>query len=698
MRRSSFLLLGVACCLAAQSVQAQTSYPMLMSLKPVAAQVGQTSEHELNSRYDLSTAYQVLVEGSGVTGEVVKPEVKVNEGEKPNVTKLKLRFTVTPDALPGVRDFRVVTANGASTLGQLVVVRDPVLRESGDNNAPAKAQEVAIPAVLCGTIEKAEDVDYFRFQVPADKTLVFHVRAMRLEDKIHDLQTHVDPIITLRSASGSTLATSDNHFFADPFLAYHFEQAGEYLLELRDVRYQGNQYWEYCVEVNDRPFVTAVHPLAIAPGAETTLHLSGVLLPNPAIASVQLPADHAHGPTLLPLTVAGQTTDPTPLFVTDLPIVLEAETPNTTAAEAQSVTVPTVISGRVESDSDMDCYAFEAKKGEQFAIEVQARRLLSELDSVVRVLDANGKQLVENDDLRLGRHTAADSWIENWQAPADGKYVIEIRDLHLRGGADFPYVIQVTKAEPYFELFIDTDKTALAPGAAGAIFVRAERKNGFTGEIQLDIAGLPETVTAASGRIPPEKAKDGCIVLQTTDPKLVAANVTVTGKGTITEADGGTRDITAVAVPYQEIYQPGGGRGHWPTDMHTVAVCQPRDITSVKLSDTSITLKPGESKKLTVTIERAEGFKGNVTLDFLVRHLNSVFADPLPPGVSIDAKNSKTLLTTGQTEGYLTLKADKSAQPVEGQLAAVMADVAINFVMKGTYCSPPLSITVEKAE
>src|SRR6516164_4716281 len=79
--------------------QTNNSYPMLMSVKPAAAQIAQTTEHEVHARYSLHSAYQVLVAGEGVKGEVVPPEKK--EGEKPdtkpNLPKIKVRFTVAAD-------------------------------------------------------------------------------------------------------------------------------------------------------------------------------------------------------------------------------------------------------------------------------------------------------------------------------------------------------------------------------------------------------------------------------------------------------------------------------------------------------------------------------------------------------------------------------------------------------------------------
>ena len=55
-------------------------------------------------------------------------------------------------------------------------------------------------------------------------------------------------------------------------------------------------------------------------------------------------------------------------------------------------------------------------------------------------------------------------------------------------------------------------------------------------------------------------------------------------------------------------------------------------------------------------------------------------------------------LTGTTSEGVITLKADKSAPPADKQVGVVMANFAINFVMKATYSSPPVFVTVEKAE
>ena len=692
----SLTLLGSLSLIGSTAV-AQTGYPMVMSLKPVAVQVGQSAEVEFNTRYSMLGTYRVLVSGSGVAGEAIPPEVK--EGEKPNITKLKVKFTVDADALPGVRDVRLATPQGASTIGQLVIVRDPVTVESGDNNALEKANELTLPATVCGVIERNEDVDFFKFSVEAGTELNFHCRCARLQDRIHDLQRHADPMITIRNAMGGTVAASDNHFFGDPFLSVTFERAGDYFLEIRDVRYHGNTYWEYAVEISNRPFVSNVYPLGIARGQETQVELVGTQLPQPNTATLKLDATVADGPTWARVDLESDVSNPVPVYATSLPVALETSDDNNAPESGQLVTLPAGINGRIGSDSDVDCFRFEAKKGEKFTFEVRARRYLSSLDPYIRVLNADGKQLSENDDLRDFKRGFADSRIENWTVPADGTYVLEIRDMHLRGGDSFVYFIEATRAEPHFTLYADTDKTLLSPGTNGVVFVQLERKNGFTGEVQLRIDGLPPGVEAICGRILPDKATDGCIILKAApDAKLDISNVTISGTSTWKPSDDAEPlELATVATVYQETYQPGGGRGHWPVETHTISIGAPGDIRGVKLSEHDVVLKPGESKKIEVEIVRSDEYAKNVTLDCRFFHLRE-FCNTLPPGVKFDEGKSSKLITGKNTKGHIVLTADAKAAPVDRQLVPVTANVSLNFVMKTTFSADPLWVSVAPAE
>jgi hypothetical protein len=759
----------LALLVAASTSAAGTSYPMVMSLRPVAIQAGTTAEMTVHSRYSMEGSYRVLISGAGVTGQlddapsskapattaqaasgarssalvkgaslakktgvadkstttpkqtasVEKPlkrsaltqkslaVQKVSTTKKPAAARsakkqrqrpqadsLTVRFHADADALPGVRDFRVATTHGASTVGQLVVVQDPVVAETaGDNNSLEKAQSIPIPSAVCGAIDQGEDRDYYKFHVEAGKSLVFRVRGMLLEDRIHDLQNHLDPILTLRGPNGSTIAVADNDIAGDPLLCQRFDRTGDYTLEIRDVRYKGDRDWVYCIEINDRPFVRAVFPLGVAAGKSATLAPIGYQMPAAKSIEWTVPRGWTAGLHEMQLPLGTRLANPTEVVVSDVPLVNETSGPHDTVKSAQSVTTPAGINGRLLKEGESDIFAFQAKRGQALSFEVFSRRAGSPLDSAIRILDARGRTLLEGDDSPEEGRLSADASIEGWSPPADGTYAIEIRDLLQRGGAEFVYFLKITRAEPRFELTLDTDKTELSPGTSGVIFVNTVRRNGFSGDISLAVDGLPTGVTAFCSHIPAGQ-RDGCVILTAAaNTKPSIDNIVVRGSATQKRADGAIATLTALALPMQEIYLPGGGRGHMPVESHAVAVGETGDLRSVKLSTNSITLKPGSTARVEVVIERAPGFSDNVILDPKFDHLGRIYGDTLPLGVDLDAKASKTLLTGTETRGYLTFRALPTAKPVEKRPVSVMANVSINFVMKATYSSQPLFIT-----
>jgi hypothetical protein len=746
-----------------------TSYPMVMSLRPVAIQAGTTAEMSVHSRYSMEGSYRILVSGSGVTGQVANdsspkpaaamaqatPSTKgsatvksVSLAKKPGaadksvaaaskqsttanktvdkstaaqksltvqkastskksataratrrqrrsaVESLTVRFRADADAIPGVRDFRVASARGASTVGQLVVVQDPVVAETDrDNNSLEKAQPIPIPSAVCGTIDRGEDRDYYKFHIEAGRSLVFRVRGMLLEDRIHDLQNHLDPILTLRGPNGATIAVADNDIAGDPLLVQRFDRTGDYTLEIRDVRYKGDRDWVYCIEINDRPFVRTVFPLGVAAGKPATFTPVGYQLPSTGPFQWLVPGNWTPGLHEMQLPIGRQRTNPTAVVVSDVPLVSEVAGSHDTVKTAQSVTAPAGINGRLVKEGESDVFAFQAKRGQALSFEVFSRRAGSPLDSAIRILDAQGRTLLEGDDSAEEGRMSADAAIEGWSPPADGTYAIEIRDLLQRGGPEFVYFLKITRAEPRFELTLDTDKTELSPGTSGVIFVNTVRRNGFDGDISLTVDGLRAGVTAFCGRIPAGQ-RDGCLILTAAaNAKPSMDNILVRGRATQKRANGTTVSLTAVALPMEEIYLPGGGRGHMPVESHAVAVGEPGDLRSVKLSTDSITLKPGSTARVDVVIERAPGFTDNVMLDPKFDHLSRIFGDTLPPGVDVDAATSKTLLAGTETRGYLTFRATASAKAVERRPVSIMANVSINFVMKATYSSQPLFVT-----
>src|SRR5690349_8902584 len=110
---------------AANSARAQTSFPMITHAYPVALQRGTTTEISVDGQMNFAGAYKALFEGTGITAEVTSPPPVPGTVIK----NVKMKVTVAKDAALGVREFRIATTLGLSSVGQLLIVDDPVVME-----------------------------------------------------------------------------------------------------------------------------------------------------------------------------------------------------------------------------------------------------------------------------------------------------------------------------------------------------------------------------------------------------------------------------------------------------------------------------------------------------------------------------------------------------------------------------------------
>src|SRR5437868_10004064 len=98
--RPALALLAAA--LVPAAAAAQTSFPMVTHVTPVALQRGTTAEVTVECRTSsLAGAYKVLIEGEAVTAEPVLPKGAAPADPKaavPNVASVKLTVTVAADA------------------------------------------------------------------------------------------------------------------------------------------------------------------------------------------------------------------------------------------------------------------------------------------------------------------------------------------------------------------------------------------------------------------------------------------------------------------------------------------------------------------------------------------------------------------------------------------------------------------------
>jgi hypothetical protein len=666
---------------------------MLLRVDPVAVRRGQTVDITISGQENWTGAWGLLCEPPGLRGEVLKVEsIEPAQTKKRAAGRrrgampvVSARLEVGGNCPLGPREVRVATPQGASSVGLVVVVDAPVVTESDDlaNDQSAAAQKLSLPIVVSGRIGKPEDVDWYAFEVEKGQRVTFDVWGNRLENKIHDLQTHFDPILSLYDQTGRELAAADNTHFADPLLSFQIPASGTYYLQVRDTTYTGNVAWSYALHGVTGAVATSVFPMAVNPG--TTAHLEVRGPGEDRSRSIDLPVsnDVKAGEQYFALSLGGGTL-PVALVVTTLPVRTETGDAPAAGDLDRPAKLPAALCGRLSERGDADGYRFDVRKGLIYAFEAVARRAGSECDPVVRIVDTKGSIVIEADDTRgLGK----DARIE-WKAPADGHYVLQVSDLHDRGGPAFGYVLLAEVASPDFTLTCDSDLINVGPAGRVPMFVRVTRINGFTGAVSLGWQGLPTGVAASPLTISPTMTEGVIVVSAAPDAKHAAALVALEGTS---QSPWGP--IVRRAKPLEEIYLPGGGRGLYPVETLALTVTDSSDI-AVEATPGELILAPGESAALEMTVKRHARYEQGVNLAVVLQHLGRVHGNPLPPGVTVKEAGSKTLLGPKETKGKIILEAAPNAPACEKVPITVMGHVSINFVVKTAYASTPVLVSV----
>lgn len=145
--------------------------------------------------------------------------------------------------------------------------------------------------------------------------------------------------------------------------------------------------------------------------------------------------------------------------VSSLPEIVEHE-PNEPDAP-QKVTLPAALVAALAKPGDVDAYAFNARAGEEMVFQVVSRPLGSRLDSILRVLDAQGNVIAENNDFDLNRDS-----VLTWRFADAGAYVLTIEDVE-HGGAKNGFAYRIyAGALPFVTA---TFPLGVASGSVGAI-------------------------------------------------------------------------------------------------------------------------------------------------------------------------------------------------------------------------------------
>lgn len=636
--RAICIAVGIAAC--ALLVTAQAGSPRLSYTFPAGGQRGAETEVTFTGT-NLADARALLFDEPGIDGKV-------------SVDGNKARIKIAPDVRLGEHSFRVISASGISDVRLFYVTPFPMVKEGAETKQlPPPAQAVALGTTVYGNTPD-DDQDRYEVEMKKGQRLSVEVIGTRLHT-----QNLYDPFLTITRPDGPVLVESDDSTFTrqDPVASVLIPEDGKYVITLRDSTNNGPGQCQYLMNIGSfaRPLVA--YPSGGPAGEELAVKLIGDAT-GTLDQKVKLPAEPNER---FDLYVQGEQPTPQPNFLRVSPFqnVLEAE-PNNDAATAQKAgtELPLALNGVIGEKGDVDCFKITAKGGVDYDVRVFARTLRSPLDSVLTIHGEKGEQLALNDDAG-----APDSYLR-WKAPADGEFIIQIRDQLLRGGPTFVYRVEITPVEPKLTAWLpemtanqNQDRRAIAvpKGNRYASLVRIKRLD-IGGEVRLETADLPAGVVASAPNV--DKSVDSVPMVFEAAPDAAPTARAFALKAQPVEAPAGVK-VTSVVDHNVDIVESGNQRSFYSIRENKLAVAVTDELpVKINLVAPKAPLLQNGSLNLKVVAERTEDFKGPISLALLYS----------PPGIGTAGIQT---IKENENEGTVNISANANAAAQKWKICIV---------------------------
>jgi hypothetical protein len=465
--------------------------PRLLTTMPMGGRVG--------------TEFEVTITGEHLEG---LGELTFSDSRITAIPKLeaglpvpnKYVVTIADDCPPGLYEARVMTLLGVSSSRIFAVGTLPeVVQQS--NTSLGSALELEMNSV-CNAVMTPRAVDHYVFEAKRGQRVVVDCATKGIDSKL-------DAVVIITDAAVRDLLVERRGGALD----FTVPEDGRYVIKVHELTFQGGPAFYYRLVLRELP-----------PGAPLVRH-----------PSTQPVNAFSWPPTGLP----------------EQPETVEIE-PNNEHAQAQKISLPCDIAGSFYPAADVDRFEFEAKKGEVWWVEVASQRfgLPTNPMAVVHRVErtAEGETLTEVAEfseipspIKISSFGYAydgppydagtSDVLGKLEIPADGVYRLQLSDLY-GGTRDDPanvYRLVIREPAPDFALVAwalhmqlrNGDRNALSKpislrgGATMALEVVALRRDGFDGDIELFMDGLPEGVTAQGLTIPAGQSRG--IMLVTAD-------------------------------------------------------------------------------------------------------------------------------------------------------------------------------------
>lgn len=554
-----------------QAQQVTLPLPRLLTLMPMGAPSGGSVEITLTGE-NLEEVTALLFSTPQISA---RPVTGTDGTPVPN----KFLVTVAPGTPAGVHDARVLSRLGISSVRAFAVSNLQEITRTAANNTVETALPLELDSICNASMTKRA-VDHYVFQARQGQAIVVDCAAAGIDSRL-------TPVVVIADAQGRDLLvnrTGGRLNFTPP-------ADGRYLIKVNDLTFQGGERYFY------RLALQAANGKTPLPRQPETQSVSAMSWP----------------PTGLTATPASQETEP-----------------NNRAPETQKITLPCDIGGNFYPAADVDTFEFAAKKGETWWVEVASERLGRDTDPFVlvqQVKQADGKEtltdVAELYDIASPMKLSSNGYAYDgppynagspdvngkFEVKEDGIYRLQLRDLFggTRSDPDNEYRLLVRKAAPDFSLAAwgvhmtlrNGDRAALSKpmalraGESRVFEVVTQRRDGFDGEIQLAMEGLPAGVTASGLKIGAGKTYGHLVLTAASDATDAFSLATITGKALINGQET-TRSCRMATMK-------------WPVKDAKGEIPAPRLMADVPVSVSNsepapLTIEPADCKVVEATI------------------------------------------------------------------------------------------------
>jgi len=648
---SQSLCLIVMCSVWGETTTAMAAAPRLSVVTPRGAQRG-TEVELLFQGERFEDAQQILI---------YEPGLEVTSLEVVNDKQVKAKIKIVDTCQLGTKHFRVRTASGLSDLQTFRVGALPVVAEVEPNNEFATPQAIGMNVTIDGRITN-EDVDYYVIEAKKGDRITAEIEAIRLGDSFFDAY------VAILNEARFELSTSDDAalVYQDGIASIVAPEDGKYIIQIRETSYGNGNY--YRCHVGHFPRPRGIVPAGGKPGSTVAVKYLGDVAGELA-QDLVIPAEPQHEFFAHAQDASGLDPCGIPFRISPLENALEQE-PNNDAATASAAQAPAAFNGVIGEAGDVDFFKFTATKGQVLDIRVYGRQIRSELDSVMYVHNEQGGNIAGNDDTG-----GPDSYIR-FNPPADGTYLVSIRDHLARGGQAYHYRIEATPVTPKleasineFDRYVET-RLAVPQGGRLPILIATTRRD-FGGPVEYVGENLPAGVTIESALLAPDQAVAQVLITAAADAPVGSGLSHLYGKLT----DPNQANLLVSGKVRQDVTMV---RGQNQRDFFVellpalgLTVTQKVPFT-VQIVEPKVPLVQSGLLQLKVVATRDEGFTAPIKVDLLLN----------PPGVNSSREVS---IAEGQTEALITINSAGNAQVNDHRIAMrASATVGTGVVQSGS--------------